>query len=544
MPKKRVLIVGAGAAGMSTAHHLTLGPNASNYHVTLVEASDYCGGQAFSIPIDEEWHGASWLNQGVQGGSHIFHHTLRLFERYGTPATPVELQVSFGKGDTFWTNVFPTKLVERHARDIGRFKRLLTVVRWTEPMWALVPCAVFLRLFLFSREFIDCMILPSLALFLGTGNATPQVPTIILERLFTSPTYGMWYPADAQSLISNLPPMVVFPKFADFYGKWEADLRARGVDIRLSTEVTRVLSRSKKGVRVALKSRTPAPDKHNPQGGDPGAPEVEEEFDELVLCTLADTSKSLLGMTASWLERRVLGAAKFSDDITVTHWDAAYMERHYTNRFDAEQAVSSLSGTDQSAHVQFGKNQFRPAYYIKEYKQDMRKLEMCFDCTNYQSQFPKAEGPEEQGKEGVPFERHVFQTIFLNKKDEAMWDRSEIDKSKVIREDWWHQLCHSWTHYLFLVPWLFLLQGRRSTWFGGSWTLLNAHEVAILSGAAIAYRLGAGYPQEYEEDAFGLLCFRAYLALVHWCWYSPKKGKGKGKERWEAEAQGQVQGAS
>lgn len=31
----------------------------------------------------------------------------------------------------------------------------------------------------------------SLALFLGTGNATPDLPTIMLERLYTSPTYGM-----------------------------------------------------------------------------------------------------------------------------------------------------------------------------------------------------------------------------------------------------------------------------------------------------------------------------------------------------------------
>lgn len=30
-----------------------------------------------------------------------------------------------------------------------------------------------------------------LALFLGTGNATPDLPTIMMERLYTSPTYGM-----------------------------------------------------------------------------------------------------------------------------------------------------------------------------------------------------------------------------------------------------------------------------------------------------------------------------------------------------------------
>lgn len=63
--KKRVLIVGAGAAGMSCAD--SLAEHRDRFDVTLVEAQDYCGGQMFSIPIDEKKHGASWLNQGVQG---------------------------------------------------------------------------------------------------------------------------------------------------------------------------------------------------------------------------------------------------------------------------------------------------------------------------------------------------------------------------------------------------------------------------------------------------------------------------------------------
>lgn len=62
---KRVLVVGAGAAGMSCAEQLSKHPD--RFEVTLVEAQDYCGGQAFSIGIDEKQFGASWMNQGVQG---------------------------------------------------------------------------------------------------------------------------------------------------------------------------------------------------------------------------------------------------------------------------------------------------------------------------------------------------------------------------------------------------------------------------------------------------------------------------------------------
>lgn len=65
MPKKRILVVGAGAAGMSCADSLADHPD--RFDVTVVEAQGYAGGQAFSIPIDESRFGASFLNKGVQG---------------------------------------------------------------------------------------------------------------------------------------------------------------------------------------------------------------------------------------------------------------------------------------------------------------------------------------------------------------------------------------------------------------------------------------------------------------------------------------------
>ncbi|EEB97610.1 hypothetical protein MPER_03038 [Moniliophthora perniciosa FA553] len=62
---KRVLVIGAGAAGMACAD--TLAQHPERFDVTLVEAQSYCGGQMFSIPINKEKYGAEWLNQGVQG---------------------------------------------------------------------------------------------------------------------------------------------------------------------------------------------------------------------------------------------------------------------------------------------------------------------------------------------------------------------------------------------------------------------------------------------------------------------------------------------
>ncbi|KAF1982816.1 FAD dependent oxidoreductase [Aulographum hederae CBS 113979] len=537
-PKKKVLIVGSGASGMSCAHHLAEHPD--KFDITLIDSVDYCGGQAFSIPLDKEKHGASWLNQGVQGGSYIFHHTMTMFARQGYFADPVKLHVSFGKDDSFWTNVFPTKLLATHQKETARFTAMLKVVRWFEIFFALLPIKYLMNIFRFSDTFANQIALPMVALFLGTGNYTPEVPSMILERLCTSPTYGMWYPPDKQSVASNLPPMVVFPEFSKFYGTWKESLEKKGVKVRLSTELTRVVKRDSKGVAVGLIKRTPSKDQHTPNSAwtgdsannaDYSTDEWHETYDELVLCVLADTAKRLLAPTSTFLSRRILGSAKFANDITVTHNDTDYMRKHYESFFSPSQAVTHLGDTDHTARVDAARDSFKPMYYIRNYPSDPSKLEMCFDCTNYQAQFPPS----------VPFDQHVFQTIFLNKeRDGHLWDIDEIDESKIIRKDWWHQLCHSWTHYLFVVPWMWLLQGRRSTRFAAAWTLVNAHETAVISGIAAAVNLGATYPEDLERDRFALLAFRLYYLLQYGRWYRRKAAKvGEGKE-WASGPYGSV----
>lgn len=173
---------------------------------------------------------------------------------------------------------------------------MLKIVRWSEVIFALIPIKYLMKIFFFSEEFTNTIVLPMVALFLGTGNYSPEVPSIILERLCTSPTYGMWYPADKLSVASNLPPMVVFPRFSSFYEDWRRSLVSKGVNVRLSTELTRVLKRDSTGVTVMLIQRTPEDDAHNADSAwvpgnkmsnaDAKAQEKEEHFDELVLCVL------------------------------------------------------------------------------------------------------------------------------------------------------------------------------------------------------------------------------------------------------------------
>lgn len=85
-----------------------------------------------------------------------------------------------------------------------------------------------------------------------------------------------------------------------------------------------------------------------------------------------------------------------------------------------------------------------------------------------------------------------------------------------VREDWWHQLCHTWKHYASVVPFMWALnRNSRHTTYAGAWTLVNAHEVAIISGMAAAYKLGADYPQELRGNDMAKKAFMGYLGLAH-----------------------------
>lgn len=67
--------------------------------------------------------------------------------------------------------------------------------------------------------------------------------SILLERLFDDPQMKLWE-YDLDTLLPNLPTMFTFPKLGDFYRDWAADLRSKGVDIRLNCTTT-ILERGK-----------------------------------------------------------------------------------------------------------------------------------------------------------------------------------------------------------------------------------------------------------------------------------------------------------
>jgi hypothetical protein len=119
-------------------------------------------------------------------------------------------------------------------------------------------------------------------------------------------------------------------------------------------------------------------------------------------------------------------------------------------------------------------------YFVHSFPSDPDKIEMGFDCTNYQHQFRSNIGegnpPQEQ-------DRHVFQTIFLNDQEKHLWTIDQIKEDKIIGKKWWHQWGHRWSHYLRVVPLMMFINGKNHTFFGGSWTLVVSHLLRAFASA-------------------------------------------------------------
>lgn len=109
--------------------------------------------------------------------------------------------------------------------------------------------------------------------------------------------------------------------------------------------------------------------------------------------------------------------------------------------------------------------------------------------------------------------RTIFQTIFLDDNIKDCWTVKNISDDSVLKCRTTRQFAHTWTHFAFWVPFVRFLQGKSHTWYCGSFTLFNTHEIAVMSGLAVAERLGAPYP--FAHDKLARDQFDMYLKVAH-----------------------------
>ena len=184
------------------------------------------------------------------------------------------------------------------------------------------------------------------------------------------------------------------------------------------------------------------------------------------------------------------------------HYEVQYNPKHNA-------PLSSATSAQERGQMQeafdFAARKFRPLYYTLQYEQDKSKIEMSFDLTHYQAQFrgekpagpidpadtsahrndcvppPEATrraqdpglarvgeevrtGADADGRPEPPLERHVFQTIFLDRDgSQDLWTWGEILDEKRLCEKWWKQQSHRWQHYATVVPWMMFINGKQNT---------------------------------------------------------------------------------
>ncbi len=460
--KKRVAIVGAGAAGMACAWSLSLHPH--EYEVTVFEALESAGGVASTTLTAD---GRDRINDQVQGGAPSYRNNLLFFKQAaGAEPTDVQFKIAFGRGPTAWSNHGPpSPLVERCSEDIKRFGRLLEQVHRREWYYVFRPIHKILEQHGFSDEFMDHMVFPLVALFFGTGNQTPYVSAAVIARVFLDPELRL-FEYDDSRLLSTVPTMFAFPPLRDIFEKITETVRAKGEANRVLTSAPVVrVERRRKGVSVF----SPAL-----EGG-------MEEFDDIVFACGAEQTLKILGDDASWRERTFLPNVRYYNDLIVTHEDTAYMDDEY----------------------QFDRRDDGDMYMIRTDPQNPRLIEMSFNLTMYQPHL--CHGGEDK--------RDIYQSIFLDDSDTSGWSDGRISRDKILYKRVTRQFAHRWQHFAFWVPFVRFLQGHRRTLHAGSHCLVNTHEIAVMTGLAAADRLGAPYP--FPEDDLAAGQYRTLFRVTH-----------------------------
>ncbi|MBL9026495.1 MAG: FAD-dependent oxidoreductase [Myxococcales bacterium] len=443
--KPTIAVVGAGAAGLAAAYALG---ESKRFDVDLFEASARVGGVAGSLELG----GARFINDGVQAAAPSYANVLALHRRLGFEPAPISMRISFGRGETAWSNVEETPFSRKMAPEIARFGQVLRRVYAAGPAATLVPIGLFLRAGGFSAAFVHHMALPLVALFFGTGNQTHRVAASIVARVFFDPEQRL-FQYDDRRLLSESPTMLAFAKLGDVY---TALARASGARVLVGSRVVRVKRASDHAVVQTAEG-------------------TERHYDYVVFACEAQAALASLE-APSRLDRLCLGGVRYFDDLTVTHEDEAYMRGHYT--------LDRARGDQYLVHVS---------------ERDPTEIEMSFDLTRYQPQLRDAA----QG---------LFQTIFLDERRASGWSLPSIRPERILARRWWHQLAPTWQHFARVVPLVRAIQGRNRTFYAGAWTLMNTHEIAVTSGFAAAARLGAPHP--FAGDPAACASLRLYESIA------------------------------
>jgi hypothetical protein len=391
------LIVGGGASGVTAALSVKhLNPAAK---VVLHEKRARLGGMADSRagPNGKQY------NYGVQGVHETFVYTLKLIQHAqsmdASIPDPIDANLSaqFVTKDGIW-NTSGTGSVKFQKQHIMDFKELCEEATWAPDVYSLLSITDACDDNDIHKPFVDNAVVPTLALFFGTGQQQSGVPAGIAAQVFSPNTPVQIFDINEKTFIATRNNMKALPPLGPVYRALHRFLTARGITVELNS--------------------TSVPDF--------------DQFDRVIICTQAEDAARLL--PANHKARPVLQSAKYYDDITITHTDTKHM-------------LKTFGATDEFN------------YYMHHGDT------MGFALHKYQ----RLPSP-------------IYQTIFLQTQTVP---NDAIDKKQILAQDDWRQVACSVDHIEKCVLKLRAVQGPH-IFFAGSYTFVNSHEIAIMSGIRAA----------------------------------------------------------
>lgn len=301
---KRIAVVGAGIAGLSTAWLLS-----RRYEVTLFEAGDYLGGHTNTVDVTLEGK-----THPVDTGFLVFNektypNLLAMFSLLGVDSVETEMSfsVSLENPDLEWAG-------SSLATVFGQKKNLLR-----RPFWRMLS-----DILRFNRE--------SAAWLMQHADEHRTVRDFLAAGRYSS-AFADWYLLPMAAAIWSCPtgqmrdmPLATFVRFCQNHGllqvfdrplwrtlkgggrEYVRRIAAQLDDVRLACPVVAV-TRDEEGLTLLHAGGT-------------------ERFDRVVMACHSDQSLRILGDTASPTQRAVLAAVRYQPNRAVLHTDAALLPRN------------------------------------------------------------------------------------------------------------------------------------------------------------------------------------------------------------------------
>jgi predicted NAD/FAD-binding protein len=299
----RIAIVGAGIAGLTTAHLLD-----SAHEVTVFESAGYAGGHTNTIRVDTPVQTHQVDTGFIVFNDRNYPRFERLLARLGVASQPSSMtfSVSDGRGDFEYNGSSPNGLYAKRAHlvtpsfqrmlvDLARFQRAARRLLQTDG--AGPSLGEWLEAQRFSRPFVERLIVPQAsAVWSADPHQMWSFPARFLAEFFDN--HGMLGFRDRPQW------RTVSGGSARYTEALTARLRGR---LRLATPVQTV---TRAADHVLL----------TPRGGEP------ERFDEVVIATHSDQALALLG-DANDAERELLGAIPYQHNEAVLHTDTRLLPR-------------------------------------------------------------------------------------------------------------------------------------------------------------------------------------------------------------------------